>query len=88
MELELHAALATALMSTTGRLAETGEVLKKTLELAEDMGDVDAQLQALWALWTYRFNNGENRVAEQIASDFSTSRLALPSRPILSSAPG
>jgi predicted ATPase/DNA-binding winged helix-turn-helix (wHTH) protein len=68
--LQLHAALGISLLSTTGLQRETKLVLSKTLAIATELDDPNYQLQALWALWTCCFNNGENLAAEPIAQKF------------------
>ena len=40
--------------------------------MAEGLGDVQAQLRALWAIWTHHFNNGDNLAAQRVAERFST----------------
>ena len=68
--LRLHATLGMTLLSTTGLYRESEFVLRETLAIATDLEDVDHQLQALWALWTYSVYTGENRVAESIGETF------------------
>ncbi len=43
---------------------------RTTLKLAEELGDADYQLRALWALWVDRTNSGEPRDALDFAERF------------------
>ena len=43
---------------------------RNALELAQDLGDIDYQLQALWGLWADRITGGEYRVALELAQRF------------------
>lgn len=70
LQIQLHAALGIALVYTTGAADTTTAVLAKSLELAEDTHDVEAQLQVLWAMWICRFNNGDSRAAQDLAERF------------------
>ncbi len=67
VRLRLYAALGVSLLGTLAMQQQTGAALNEMLAIAEDLDDVDYQLQALWTLWTYNFNNGKNRDAEPIA---------------------
>jgi predicted ATPase len=46
-------------------------VLAEALESAESLDDVVWQLRALWAMWSYWFNIGDNRAAQPLAERFS-----------------
>jgi predicted ATPase len=50
-EMKLRAALGASLGWIGGDLTETESVWKRTLGLAESLGNVDYQLRALWGLW-------------------------------------
>jgi predicted ATPase/DNA-binding winged helix-turn-helix (wHTH) protein len=69
--LQLHQALGIVLIVTTGLLGKAIVVLAKSLELAESLDDVDAQLRALWGLWSYRYINGETGAAVTLADQFT-----------------
>lgn len=68
--LELYAALGMSLINTTGMQHETRLVLNRARAIAADLDDVDRQLEALWALWTHCFNNGEALAAEAVTGEF------------------
>lgn len=68
--LQVHLALGISLLGTNGIVKETGMALNQALQLAESLGDVDLQLQALRALWTFRRYNGENWATEAVAKRF------------------
>ena len=68
--MQLHAALGFALLTTAGPKHETDAVFRSALAIADELGDIDYQLRMLWGMWTQRFNNGENRVAQSIAARF------------------
>ncbi|HEY2135329.1 MAG TPA: winged helix-turn-helix domain-containing protein [Xanthobacteraceae bacterium] len=70
LQIQLHAALGIALVYTTGAVDTTTAVLARSLALAEETNDVEAQLQVLWAMWICRFNNGEIRAARDLAERF------------------
>ena len=67
VRLRLYAALGISLFGTLAMQQQTGSALNEMLAIAEDLDDVDYQLQALWTLWSYYINNGKNREAEIIA---------------------
>jgi predicted ATPase/DNA-binding winged helix-turn-helix (wHTH) protein len=71
LRMQLHIALGTALLQSTGVEERTGVVLAKALEIAEDLDDLDSQLRALWALWGYRYNIGEHKAARPLVEQFS-----------------
>jgi predicted ATPase/DNA-binding winged helix-turn-helix (wHTH) protein len=67
----LHIALGTALLQSTGVEERIGVVLAKALEIAETHDDLDAQLRALWAMWSYQYNIGEHRASQPFAEKFA-----------------
>ena len=67
---QLFTTLGVALVYTIGLMERSAAMLNKCLEIAESRDDVDSQLQLLWALWIYRFNNGEIRAARDLAEQF------------------
>jgi predicted ATPase len=68
---QLRIALGDALLHSTGFVERTGTVLAEALETAERLDDVVSQLRALWAMWSYWFNIGDNRTAQPLADRFS-----------------
>ena len=71
LKMQLHIALGDALLHSAGFVERTGMVLAEALETAERLDDVVSQLRALWAMWSYRFNIGDNRAAQPLAERFS-----------------
>src|ERR1700730_14823046 len=71
LKMQLHIALGDALLHSAGFVERIGMVLAEALETAERLDDVVSQLRALWAMWSYRFNIGENRAAQPLAERFS-----------------
>jgi hypothetical protein len=86
--MQLSAALAWALMYGVGRAREAGPAWLATLQLAEQLGDRDYLLRALWGLCINQFNNGEfskalefaDRFAETVASSDQTIDLMMADR--------
>ena len=70
LRIQLQTTLAVSLVYTIGVMERTAAMLTKSLEIAESLDDVDSQLQVLWAMWIYRFNNGEIRAARDLAEQF------------------
>jgi len=70
LRIQLHTTLGVALVYTIGLVERTATMLTTGLEIAKSLDDVDSQLQALWAIWIYRFNNGEIRAARGLAEQF------------------
>ena len=71
LKMQLHIALGDALLHSAGFVERTGMVLAEALETAESLDDAASHLRALWAMWSYRFNIGENRAAQPLAERFS-----------------
>jgi predicted ATPase/DNA-binding winged helix-turn-helix (wHTH) protein len=71
LRMRLHIAFGDALLHSTGFVERTGTVLAKALETAESLDDTVSLLRALWAMWSYRFNIGDNRAAQPLADRFS-----------------
>src|SRR6202043_1250558 len=71
LRMHLQIPLGVALLHSSGLVERTEAVLAEALETAESLDDVVAQLRALWAMWSYRFNIGENRAAQPLAERFS-----------------
>jgi predicted ATPase/DNA-binding winged helix-turn-helix (wHTH) protein len=55
------------LVYTVGANERTRLALAEALEIAESLDDPEAQLQALYAMWIHRFNNGEHTMAQCLA---------------------
>ena len=68
--MQLHAALGWLQMYATERLTSSAAAWKTTLELAEQLGDIDYQLRALWAIWAQRMVRDEYREAMALATRF------------------
>ncbi len=73
-QMKLHAALGAASFYhlTRGSRPELAAVWQKTLELAESLGDIEYQMQALWGLWGFYVNGIDYRTALTLASRFSS----------------
>jgi predicted ATPase len=71
VRMHLQIALGVALLHSMGLVDRTGAVLAEALETAESLDDAVSQLRALWAMWSYRFNIGDNRAAQPLAERFS-----------------
>jgi tetratricopeptide (TPR) repeat protein len=70
-DIRLHATRAWTLMQTKGSVPETQAAWARVLYLAEQQGDVDYQLRALWGLWAGLLNRCELRDALKTAERFS-----------------
>ena len=68
--MQLHAALGWLQMYATARLESSTAAWRTALRLAEELGDTDYQLRALWALWADRTNHAEFREALTLANQF------------------
>jgi predicted ATPase/DNA-binding winged helix-turn-helix (wHTH) protein len=68
--MRLFAALGADLMQTGGSSKEIRATWCQALELAEELGDVDHQLRALWGLWACDFTDAEFRAALATAGRF------------------
>jgi predicted ATPase/DNA-binding winged helix-turn-helix (wHTH) protein len=75
LTVQLHIALAVALLYTMGPVERIKMVLAKALSAAERVGDVDAMLEILFALCLVYYHCSECREAQSIAERFE--RLAL-----------
>jgi len=71
VRMHLQIPLGVALLHSSGLVERTETVLAEALETAESLDDVASQLRALWAMWSYQFNIGDNRAAEPLAERFS-----------------
>ena len=52
VRLRLYAALGVSLLGTLARQQQTASALNEMLAIAEELDDVEYQLQALWTLWS------------------------------------
>lgn len=71
IRMQLTAARGWSLMYGVGRAREAGPAWTETLRLAEQLGDHDYLLRALWGLCIDQFNNGEFRKALELANRFA-----------------
>ncbi|WP_225117853.1 winged helix-turn-helix domain-containing protein [Bradyrhizobium sp. BRP22] len=71
LRMQLSAARAWSLMYGVGRAREAGPAWTLALQLAEQLGDTDYLLRALWGLCIDQFNNGEIRKALEFAHRFA-----------------
>ena len=71
LRMQLSAARGWALMYGVGRAREAGPAWTAALQLAEQLGDRDYMLRALWGLSIDQFNNGEFRKALEFAHRFA-----------------
>lgn len=69
--MQLHGALGWPQMRSIAGPRGGVAAWRETLRLAEQIGDVDYQQRALWALWVDRTNSGEPRAALAVAEKFS-----------------
>jgi predicted ATPase len=68
--MQLYAALGWLQMYESGRLESSAAAWRTALQLAQEIGDTDYQLRALWALWSGRTNHAEFREALILACEF------------------
>jgi predicted ATPase/DNA-binding winged helix-turn-helix (wHTH) protein len=71
MEMRLQAALGHALWYSASEAGRLERAFHRALELADQMGDVPIQLQALWGLWASRRARGQYREALAVAEKYS-----------------
>jgi predicted ATPase len=71
LRMQLHLALGGALIFTMGSVGAAETALTKALEIAESLGDLDAQVRALRTLSGLHFYRGECRAAESTAKRLS-----------------
>src|SRR5260370_238828 len=71
LRMRLEIPLGVALLPSSGLVERTEAVLAEALETAESLDDAASHLRALWAMWSYRFNIGDNRAAQPLAERFS-----------------
>jgi predicted ATPase len=56
---------------TVGASERIASALDEALRIAESLDDSEAQLQALYASWIHRFNNGEHRTSQKLAEQIA-----------------
>jgi predicted ATPase len=71
VRMELAMALGLALSYATGSVGRAWLALSEALDIAEKLNDTEMQLRALWGMWSYRLNRGEQRVTRKLAERFS-----------------
>jgi len=67
-EMKLFAALGAALIYTDGPGPKATTALENSLKCAEQLGNTDYQMRALWGLFQVRFNTGAFRHALEVAN--------------------
>ncbi len=70
-EMILRAAMGLSMMYTRGPIEETEAIWRRVLELAEQTGNSEYQLRALYGLWLYKVLVCEYRAALELAHRFS-----------------
>jgi predicted ATPase/DNA-binding winged helix-turn-helix (wHTH) protein len=70
--MQLYAALGSAVYLTKGSCPETLAAWTTALEIAESLDDADYRLRALWALFSEWFTSGHYRTALGVAERFCT----------------
>jgi predicted ATPase len=69
-EMKLYAAIATSLTYTRGAIPELKAAWTKTLDLAEQLDDIEYQLRAVWQLWAFNRLSAWRRAALTKAGSF------------------
>jgi predicted ATPase/DNA-binding winged helix-turn-helix (wHTH) protein len=67
LKAQLLTILGIVLVYTAGASERTESALTEALEIGKSLDDPEGQLQALYAMWIHRFNNGEHRKAQGLA---------------------
>lgn len=67
----LEIVLAATLLHSGGADPAAAAILEGALATVESLGDADAQLQALWAMWSYR-HNVDHAVGKALAERFAS----------------
>lgn len=76
--MKLYAALGWPRICPTGASEHGVAAWSKALRIAEDIGDVDHQLRAIWALWVDAINRAEPRLGLTFTDRFRTLALSSP----------
>ncbi len=69
--MRLYCALGLSRVFTSGLAPQATAAWAKALEIAEDLGDADDQLEALWGVWFCQVGAGEYRAALDTARRFA-----------------
>ncbi|MGO6842652.1 MULTISPECIES: ATP-binding protein [Rhizobium] len=68
--MQLYRALGLSQAFKVGFAPQAPAAFAKALEMAEDLGDIDAQAEALWGLWVAQVGMGEYRASRDNADRF------------------
>ncbi len=68
--MQLYRALGLSRLFTIGLAPQASAAWAKALEIAESLGDVEDQLEALWGLWFCQIGSGEYRAALETGQQF------------------
>ena len=68
--MQLYAAVASSQAYTLTAARDTRSAWDVTIKLAEELGDTDYQLRALWGIWANHVNHGEFREGLEVARRF------------------
>ncbi|MGM5008964.1 ATP-binding protein [Rhizobium sp. 969_B3_N1_2] len=68
--MQLYRALGLSQAFKVGFAPQAPAAFAKALEMAEDLGDIDAQAEALWGLWVAQVGMGEYRASRNNADRF------------------
>jgi hypothetical protein len=68
--MHLYSGLASSLPYTTSVASEIGAAWERALNIAEELGEAEYQLRALWGLWDHHIIDGQYRVAFEFAQKF------------------
>jgi predicted ATPase/DNA-binding winged helix-turn-helix (wHTH) protein len=72
LEMQMQITLGIVQIITLGPAGRIKIALTKGNRLADHLADLDAQLQASWALWALHFNAGEHETAKSAAERFAS----------------
>lgn len=78
--MRLYAGLGLSLMYTIGTVEDSRTALSRALAIAEQLGDTDHRLRALWALCVERLNSGVFTEALPLAQQFCSVAASSPNR--------
>ena len=68
--MQLHVALSLGFLHSSGNTDRTGELATTSLDLADRFDDTEAQLLALWGLWSFEYIRGHHRIARSLSEHF------------------
>ena len=72
LRMQLQITLGIVLIITLGPAERAKHALTEGINIASDLKDLDAQIQASWALWALYFNSGKHRLAKSAADRFAS----------------